>query len=334
MLRYLTALALISLTFSACRDDFSLGAPPKDIPIIYAYLDANASENFVRVERAFLDNDGDANDVARIADSLYYGPEQATVSITSNGNTVILERVNGDDLGLEREPGLFAESPNILYRLSSDDLNLVEGQEAIVTVSTDQGTEATGSTMMLQPLEIRTPDDDDSINPENFNQLTTLRIDVNGEEARVFDIRLFHNLREFATDGSGEVTSVRLEQIVETQALRPTDNNILVFRIDNESIWRFLGNSLDPDLPVTRLFDGFDVEVTAAGQEVEDLIDLSNANSGITSSQAPPVFTNVEGGLGVVTSRSSAIRFDVPLSQSSFTELRDGIYTGNLNFQN
>lgn len=334
MLRYLTALAIISVTFSACRDDFSLGAPPKDIPIVYAYLDAGETENFVRVERAFLDNDGDANDVARITDSLYYGPEAATVSITSNGNTVELERVNGDDFGLERESGVFAEAPNILYRLSSDDLDLVGGQNATITVTTDQGTQAMGTTTLLPELEIRTPNDDGTLNPENFNQLTTVRVDVNGEQARVFDIRLYHNLREFATDGSGQETVLRLEQVIETQALRPGDGNILTFRIDNESIWRFLGNSLDENAPVSRLFDGFDLVISATGQEVEDLIDLASANSGITSSQAPPIFTNVEDGLGVVTSRATIARFDIPLDQRSLPELRDGIYTGNLNFQN
>ena len=117
-MRQLFAFCFCLIVLSACRDDFSLEAPAADIPVIYAYLDASAENNFIRVERVFVEAGGDANDAAQIADSIFYDAEDAVVSITSAGRTVELERVNGEDFGLERDSGPFVTSPNILYRLS------------------------------------------------------------------------------------------------------------------------------------------------------------------------------------------------------------------------
>lgn len=333
MLRNLIALSILLVSLSACRDDFSLEAPAEDIPVIYAYLDAQAADNFLRVERVFVDAGGDANNVARNVDSLYYDPEAATVTVSTGNSTVELERVNGDDFGLEREEGVFAETPNVLYRLSSSDLNLQEGNRVTVNVTTDKGTVAEASTLLLPEIEVRNPSLEQGINPAVYEAQTTFRWNVGGEEARVFDVRLYYNIRELP-EGSTEFNEVRLEQVIASNLIRTDlESNVITVQVGNESIWQFIADRLDPNAPVQRIFDNFDLVIVGVGEEVADLIDLSNANSGITSSQAPPLYTNVEGGLGVVTSRSIVVREGIPLNSQSRPELRDGQYTGNLNFQ-
>jgi hypothetical protein len=62
-------------------------------------------------------------------------------------------------------------------------------------------------------------------------------------------------------------------------------------------------------------------------------LDLENSNAGLTSSQSIPRYTNVVGGQGIYTSRTSedldGIRFD----DGSLDSLREGQYTRQLNFQ-
>lgn len=288
----------------------------------------------MRVERIFVSGGGDANQVAQDADALFYGPEAATVTVsTPNGNSATLTRVDGEDFGLSRDAGTFVNSPNILYRLDGSDLNLNTAESATIEVTTDQGTTAEATTALLPEIEIRNPQTEQGINPRDYSRMTTFRWDANGPEARVFDLRLYYNIREITNDGTNEVIDVRLEQVINRAFIRPDDGDIITFQISNESIWQFIGANLDEDAPVDRIFDDFEFEITAVGSEIEELIDLSNANSGITSAQAPPLYTNVEGGLGVVTSRTKAVLRDIPLNAQSREELRDGTYTSNLNFQ-
>jgi hypothetical protein len=58
---------------AACSTDFELEAEWRDIPIVYGLLSFTDTAHYVRVEKAFLPEGGDARDVAQIADSLYYG---------------------------------------------------------------------------------------------------------------------------------------------------------------------------------------------------------------------------------------------------------------------
>lgn len=333
-MRQLFALCLCLAVLNSCRDDFSLEAPAADIPVVYAYLDASATDNFIRVERVFVESGGNANEVAQIADSLFYDAEDAVVSITSAGETVELERVNGDDLGMEREPGTFIETPNILYRLSDEDMDLIAGRTAVLTVATSSGVEATGSTVLIPEVNITTPSVATmGLNPGNYARSTVVRWQI-GDEGRVFDIRFYFNIREFSLSNPGQVTEKRLEMVIDNAFVRPQRlENALSYSIDNELFWQFLNSQLEPDPDIRRSLDNIDLVLAAVGSEVEDLLEVAQANAGITSSQAIPVFSNIENGLGIITSRSIATEMEMPLNPASRDTLRNGIYTRDLGFQ-
>ena len=122
-MRNLLVLLFLSLLLTTgCRDDFSLEAPYQDIPVVFAYLDAQQEDHYIRVQKAFLGQNGDGELSAGVQDSLYYGPEEATVTIAQGNSQVVLERVNGNDVGINRPEGVFFSDANILYRFSNSAL--------------------------------------------------------------------------------------------------------------------------------------------------------------------------------------------------------------------
>ena len=84
---------------------------------------------------------------------------------------------------------------------------------------------------------------------------------------------------------------------------------------------------------MVRFFDGFDIYVTGAGEELLEFVRVSQANTGITSAQSIPTYTNVSDGLGIFTSRSQVLRSGLQLNSIALDSLREGIFTRDLNFQ-
>jgi len=91
---------LITVSCFACSNELNVAAEWKNIPVIYAFVDASQEINYFRVEKAFLDPDISGETIAQIPDSLYYGPEVLVrLTNTRNDKSVILERVNMEDEG-------------------------------------------------------------------------------------------------------------------------------------------------------------------------------------------------------------------------------------------
>jgi hypothetical protein len=70
----------ILLTCTACKNDLKLNAPYKEVPSIYAILNPQDNIQLIRINKVFL-GEGDANQMAQIADSINYQAGDLTVSI-------------------------------------------------------------------------------------------------------------------------------------------------------------------------------------------------------------------------------------------------------------
>lgn len=327
-------LFLLTITFCACSDEFSLEGDFEDVPTAYAFLNAEDDRHFVKVQRAFLEAGGNALDNAAIADSIYYAPGEAMVILTNQATneSVELERVDGDDFGLDREDGIFATDPNILYTVEDRDINLRGGNPIELRIERPGQEAATATTVMLEPILIRSPGDRARIS--EFNRSLT----VNWSKvpnAKVYDVRLILHIEEFYPADASRNRTVSLEFQAAAGFAPDRDqssSSSVVFDIDNESIYRFIGDNLEPDSEVRRRFRDFDVRVTAAGQEVLDRRTLANANSGITSSQALPRYSNLSGGIGLITSTTTTLKEAVDIDVPSRDSIRNGIYTRDLSF--
>jgi len=135
----LRTISILSVLFAAvlwqsCSNDFELNADFKDIPIVYGFIDINDEDHYIRIQRAFLDGETSAIQIAQIHDSIYY--DNIDVSLLVNGNqSFTLEEINGEDVGIFKEEGAFANSPNTLYTISQAEIGLQGCDEVTLVIN-------------------------------------------------------------------------------------------------------------------------------------------------------------------------------------------------------
>lgn len=334
MLHRLALFTLFCTTAFACRNDFTLEGDFRDIPTAYAYFDAADDAHFVRVQKAFLEAGGNAVDNAGIADSIYYGPEEATVILrnATTGQEAVMDRVDVRTLGINRTDGIFATEPNIAYMTRADEVRLRPGDEADIRIERPGEAAATATTTMLEPLEIIRPGSQARVDNPSRPLIMSWR---RGPEASVYDIRVIFNIRELYPADASRNRDLQLVWQVASSYIPGDDATAtqVRFEVDPQGFYRFLQTALPVEGDVVRRFQDFDVEVTAAGPEVLALRTLQDANTGITSSGALPRFTSLVGGIGLITSMTRALRQGVAFDDNSIDSLRDGQFTRALGFR-
>ena len=103
--------------------------------------------------------------------------------------------------------------------------------------------------------------------------------------------------------------------------------------VEGQGFYEFLAAALEEDPQIIRFFSSLDLIIEGAGQELVDLLRIEGANLGLTSIDNAPVYSNIDGGLGIFSSKNKAVRRNLFLNTSSMDSLRFGIFTRDLNFQ-
>ena len=324
----------------SCDNDINIVGDFENIPVVFALIDAGEEINYFRIERAFIDRDVSPEILAMNPDSVFYGPEvQARVTNMTNGQSVVLERVNLEDEGFIREDGPFLISPNIGYRLDIEALGLLENDQVnfqLIGPDEQLFTEATTTVIGEHTVGSQPPT---ALRLRFDRELTfTLRSD---EQAAVFyDLRLIITYTEEDINNPGVVDTRTLEWLVESELQRATSSvgdlqTQTTFRIDDgEEFYRFLAANIEVQPNILRRFVKIDLQYDAGGQELFDFINIGQANTGITSGQIIPSFTNLSNNaVGVFSSRRTTRNIESHvLDGEARDSLRDSRITGPLNF--
>ena len=219
---YLLVSALIIIGFSNCSNDFDVTTGGTNSPVVYGFLSPKDTATYLRVERAFVDDNTSALVLSQRPEELFY--EDIEVTLSSGGNTFTLNRVNGADEGLPRDPGIFVSSPNFLYKLVLPPGEpFIEGDEYELTITDNvSDTIITSVTTKIvdEPVIIFPPEGDDfswgsSIEAQNDIR-TEWRRDI--DNAAIFDVRVRINYQE-AIDGD-------IDNLVNKSAVFNVNNNI------------------------------------------------------------------------------------------------------------
>jgi hypothetical protein len=339
----LLALVLLAhcMIITSCDNTVKLAAPWKDIPVVYAIFDGSQAIQYVRVEKAFLDPENSATTVAQIPDSLYY-PESAISVYLRNSRTntrVKMERFDGDTQGLPRKSGVFAQTPNWLYRANTSDLGgIIKGDALKVEVErNDPLPLVEASTNIPDAFDIQAPE-------QQAAKINFFPSKENGfrwgsdANAFLFNIDVYFMSRTIdAQNMLIKKDTVRWRAATNVERGTSTSANLFVSNASVPSIGMYnaLGDSLDPvQAGQFRLFDGVFIKIKGGGKEIKDFLVSSNAAAGVSGAEFIPIYTNVTNGLGLVTAinETTSIRYNIQ------QETKDSIMihpiTKNLGFIN
>ena len=323
---------------NSCSNKLDLTAPWQDIPIVYGMVSVSDTATYIRVEKAFIDPAKSAQEIARIPDSLYY--TDLTVQLIKNGNAYNLTKVDASKEGYTLQDGVFASSPNYLYKISNKVLSL-QADDNLTLKVVRSGAILTQSTINVVGA-YETLDGFPDFNPPyvNISSTASLSIGFRSDEktAKFYDVALILHYTETDPKDPNKTVSKQLQWDVQKRVSRKNINGqptpqIIVQRDQSLDLFTFMASAIPVVTGISRQFQTFDIQVGAGGQELLNYINVGVANTGITGSQSPPTYTNLSNGYGLFTSRNILLKQGYQLNAASLDLLKSGNITKQLNFR-
>lgn len=332
MFRNILVFAILLGTLSSCSNDFDVTAPFKDIPIVYALLSKSDTAHYIRIEKAFLDPKTNAYQLAKVADSLYYPNTEVSLIDIASGDEFKLVKVDGNFEGYPREDGVFATSPNYLYKIKANAINLKAGAvyKLLIKPNFSDLVEATATTTILKNFTISSPAANASLKLDNY--FKNIRVEWDDDKnAYLYNVSATYYYQETEPGGVVFQDKQKVQIIVKDLPRNPSALPDYDFAIGD--LYKFLGGVLVVDPTIRRKFQSISIRVVAGGKEFNDIRLINVANSGLTGAQALPTYSNIKNGLGIFSSRSTAQVDNITFHPVSLDSLRNGIYTKLLGFE-
>ena len=312
--------------FSACSNELVVVDKWKDISVVWGLLSKSDTAHYIRVEKAFLDPTTSAFNIALIPDSLYYDNAVVTLKRINNGQVFTLQKVDGNLEGYPRTDGIFASSPNYLFKIKANVINLVVGEKYQFQLDKGDGSAlVTAQTTILPKPVLRNPSPDQIL---QFKPKTQFLFTWNAiADAGIFDLQMrFHYIEK-----SPETGNIYVPKSIEWTVENSIEEN--EFHIDGSDFYSALKANIAENFEASRRFDSIDIILWCGGIELKDFIKIAQANKGLTSTQDIPKYTNLTDGLGIFTSRNVSYNTGFQLTQTSLDSLKNGSVTKALKFQ-
>lgn len=350
----ITIAILALVLFNGCSTELDIAADYKEIPVIVGMLNKSDSVQYFKVNRAYLNTEGNAIVVGNVSDSNLY-PYPITVKLFWYRNDLtaanLVDSVTLDTAIIVKDPGNFNNN-NVLYKTppgfrirynniaSSTDTNWYI-YEIVVRRTSDQKLIAKSNARIVEDtrlisagsavnLAIQKPD---PAEPVEYLNTTVLRWSK-PQWAKQYNGYMTFRFRE-VDDATGEVVEKALTRQIFFNNL--FDNPSIVqgefsYNIAGREFYEWIQANLDPLSSASarrEYIAPLEFTLEFAGEALSQYYQINNNN--VSLSDVSPEYTNIEGGYGVFSSRYKRIVKDAVrtgLSQPSITELKNGAITG------
>ncbi|KAB2814694.1 DUF4249 family protein [Phaeocystidibacter luteus] len=322
----LLSLTVLSIFAVSCDNELDVNAPFEETTVVYATLDASTSVNYIRVTRAYLGDEGifGGND---LADSLYYDSLDVQLIGRNQSGNIVQQVTAVKDPSITLDTGFFTTQGYTAYRINGN-LNEDLVYEVVVT-RPDDNAQIRAETQMVQDFAITQPRFP-TVNPAGIRgQEVAWDQAVNG---RVYNANMHLRYVEFPRNNKADSSR---HTVTYSFPYVTGDNEDGIGEISSFiTLDQFYGNIAAKLVPPTgnriRIARRVDVEVVAGADDLATYINVSQPQSGVL--QDPPLFTNVQNGVGIVSSVRRSFELNKRLANASLEELVFGDYTCDLRF--
>ena len=322
----------ILLIVCSCKTDFDIEASEKEIPVVYGVLNVTEPKQYIRVQRSFLSKGGNVSDLSGDPNILYYSGGKAILTVSSTGKTILGKRINTDDIGIKRDNGFFAETPNILYEFDTKDWMLTPPTKVIFTFENESLLKNVSAQISLvKDLQLREGVPSAPLNL-GYDRVITMGWN-HSTETKLFDLTMRINYQEKSNKTNGVFLDKSVDWVLKDHLEVGSDPTKGSFSFKGIEFFKFLGNSLLVSSDIQRNMKTVDILLTAGGIEFKEILDLNQANFGLTGSNSIPRYNNIVNGIGFLSSRMKVSRTDISLSSVTLDSLKFGVYTKALQFK-
>jgi len=297
----------------------------KEKIVVYGMLNANDSVQYIRVAKAFLNENTGALQVAKISDSLYLDSAVVTLRSADNSFSDKMTRV----WNIPKDSGLFANDINPLYRLPTRGSKVLDPAKRYIleVFSPKSGNTVRAETNLVGLASILAPFRDSTSNFAITPEFLTISLNV-GQNSFAYDIKLDITYDEFpVNDTFNKITKVASWNILTNASALGSSN--LLYKIPRLALLQFLRNTITADPDLYHRFKYTGMRVYGGNQLLSDYISVNEPSIGIVQKQAE--FSNIQGGIGLFASRCIQSIDRVKFDGGSILYMRNNSETKPLN---
>lgn len=320
-----------------CNTKFSVNGEYEEKAIVHFLLDQGQEYQFLKLNKTYL-KEGDANEFAKDPALSYFDNVVATVKEIKNGSTLRTWTLQDTTIQNKKE-GAFYGPEQKLYFFKANDLDV----DAIyrLNIDIDNGNHIVkGQTELVKGVGITYPMQNHSLNfadndvQSNGYKSTPVTFTVGN--GAVFKTQMRFDYQEYTASGN-EKKSI-LWDIGEVNGSDLTSTTSSSFA-GGEVFYDLLSKRIPVNPAVTkRNVRGFEIILTAGSSDLYTYILTNEPTSSLA--QNKPTYSNVDGALGIFSSRVTVKQFKTyfspptirALNQNSTKELCTGSYTAALKF--
>ena len=341
----LIAVLFITL-FSGCKQDFDVTADYKEIPVVYGLFNQQDNKHYVRIQKGYL-IDGNALLAAGVPDSVYY-PDVLNVTLTpytasgtQQGAIIHLTRVDGNTVSLPKDSGLFANTPNWLYTFTGSlDANKNYKLTIINTSNGDtiinKKIDGVAGVTLVKDFQIFVPTKGLKMNLQNVSASHVRWSDA--ENAGIYDLTVTFFYTEYRlSDGTfyknDSINVPIFKSDIQDYAAGHTND----IELTSDMLLHYLAANVKSDIDVIREFDitrGMKFKFAAGGTELAKFVNSRAAQGGLASNEALPPYTNIDKGVGLLSSRYFKQVDSVLFTNNALDSLACSDITRGLRFKN
>lgn len=351
-----------------CSTEVDLTAPYDSIPVVYGLLEVDADTQWVKINRTWL-GDGNQLVAAQIPDSSEYPEGSVTAKIvelipSESGEIVGNELATGvewmlQDTVLENKStdGIFFGPSQRVYFASMSERALREDRWYRLEALLPDGSELKATTTMVQSsagsIERPPPNLSSykmgfaSVNPDGSATYPSFPFrwtSAPGASRYAASLKVNFQERYYADDELTLLDSVRDRTISLSLGTRqlnnPNNTQTLEESFSGERFYSELATRLEVNPRIRRVlgyYDGdtqieraLDFELQVANQDLAIYLDVNESTNSIV--QERPLWTNVQGGIGLWASRTTLGVYNLGYLKQTMQHLQEGDLTAALNF--
>jgi len=324
------------MVLASCDNEVDLNADIEDTTVVYGLLDISEDTQFVKINRAFLEDGANAIQLAKETDRLFYDNLDVKMVEEGSNDTFQLSTIEK-----RKDEGIFSNERNVLF-FTTDTLASQTDYQLIVRQANGKTTTARSQT--LRPIQLIRPgrvslDFEDGLRSMNMVRITPSGFVYQDYEIIVrfasniseIEVNLYFNYEEefVLNDPNSRVPrTIKIPVGSVRNTDLGSDDQTLV--LGSEYFYSTIAAATPNNSNRKVVPNGnIDLEIIAVDVIFGQYTSVYGPLDGLA--QVRPEFSNINNGVGLFASRSTYRNFTF-LESNSLQELRTGPITGNLNF--
>lgn len=343
--KYLFYTLLLPVLYS-CENEIDVTADWEEVAVIYGALNPTSDTNYIRINRAYLDENQSALRFINNPDSLYFDSLDILINeyrTVSGGNkeftrSISTTLVDGNEFNLPKDSGFFYSETNPLYQITDEifpSTFITDYEYELVVTNPKTGYTCLASTISAGGPEVRNP-----VREGTAITVTPMATEDNiifiefqeGKHVRAYSVRMDIRIEEFETENpsNSEIKTVQWTMLTSGRTKNLRGFSQTTYLVSSSDFFATISSQLKVDEKISRRLLDYDLHFYGITDDFDTYLSVSRPSIGIV--QKKPEFTNIENGLGLFSSRHIESFRNKQFVPGTTVELNMSKFTSDLNF--